>query len=296
MNQEEKIFIAAVSGGPDSMAMLDLYKKKVCAVCFVNYHDRDDTYIDQEIVIEYCKKNNLKLHILDVTEEIYNLYPYNNYQDQCRRIRYNFFNETAKLYNLKDVIVAHNYNDFLETAYSQIINNKKNMFLGLKTFSVYKNIRVIRPLLSYFKNSLRKYCDYNNIRYALDKTNEMDIYQRNINRKLLNSLSKETLQNLVNYVNNYNFLNEPYEKEIQKLYGEWKASHFDISFLSNKIYFYKYHLVYIFLSNNFVSRISKNKIEQIIEFIVSKNVNSAYRLGSSIFLTKQNNKLKFSRG
>lgn len=296
MNKEEKIFIAAVSGGPDSMAMLDLYKEKVKAVCFVNYHDRDDTYIDQDIVTEYCNKFNLKLHILDVTEEIYQLYPYNNYQDQCRRIRYNFFNETAKIYNLKDVIVAHNYNDFLETAYSQIINNKKNMFLGMKTFSTYKNVRINRPLINYLKVSLRKYCDDNNIKYALDKTNDMDIYQRNINRKLLNSLSKETLKKLINYINHYNFLNEPYEKEIQNMYSEWKAFDFDISLIINKTYFYQYHLIYNFLSNNFVSRISKNKIEQIIQFIMSKNKYSAYRLSSNIFLIKENNKLKLARG
>lgn len=296
MNKEEKIFIAAVSGGPDSMAMLDLYKEKVKAVCFVNYHDRDDTYIDQEIVTDYCNKFNLKLHILDVTEEIYQSYPYNNYQDQCRRIRYNFFNETAKLYGLKDVIVAHNYNDFLETAYSQIINNKKNMFLGIKTFSTYKNVKINRPLINFLKVSLRKYCDDNNIKYALDKTNDMDIYQRNINRKLLNSLSKETLKKLINYINNYNWLNEQYEKEIQNMYSEWKAFDFDISLIINKTYFYQYHLIYNFLSNNFISRISKNKIEQIIKFIMSKNKYSAYRLSSNIFLIKDNNKLKLARG
>ncbi len=293
---KEKSFIAAVSGGPDSMCMLDIYRDRIKAVCFVNYHDRDDTHIDQKIVKEYCKKYNVKLHILDVTEEIYSKYPYNNYQDQCRRIRYNFFNQIAKIYGLIDVIVAHNYNDFLETAYSQILSNKKNMFLGIKKISYYKNIRIIRPLINFPKALLQKYCDANSIQYMIDSTNSKDIYQRNIHGKLLWILDENTFRKLGNYINSYNELNAPYDLEINKYYLLWKSKNFDLSYILEKAYFYQYHMVYKYLSNNFISRINRNKINQIIDFIFSKKQNTYYRLSNNIFLTKKYNELKMVRG
>lgn len=287
-----KIFLAGVSGGPDSMSMLDLYKDKVKAVCFVNYYDRDDTHIDARIVKDYCEKNNIILHTLDVTKEVYEMYPYNNYQDQCRRIRYNFYNSTAKMYNLKYVIIAHNYNDFLETAYSQIVHNKKNLFLGIKKISNYKNITILRPLINFLKPTLRKYCDENNIEYIIDKTNAMDIYQRNIYRKILNSIDKKNLFNLINYINKYNEVNKPYEEEIQSLYIDWKINEFDIGFILYNAYFYQYNLIYTFLSNNFFSKINSQKIDQIIKFIMTKgNSHKLYRLANNIFLSKKNNKL-----
>lgn len=292
---DQKIFIAGVSGGPDSMCMLDLYKDKIKAVCFVNYHDRDDTHIDQKIVTEYCYTHNIKLHILDVTEAIYEKYPYNNYQDQCRRIRYNFFNNVALKYNLTDVLIAHNYNDFLETAYAQILSNKKNMFLGIKEVSSYKNIRIIRPLINHPKKWLQKYCDTHNIKYMLDKTNSMDIYQRNVNRKLLGLLDETVLKKLIKYINTYNQTNKEHEDKIVELYSEWKANEYDLDFIKKHIHFYQYHLIYKYLSNNFVSRINQNKINQILEYIYSNKPKTYYRLSNDLFLAKDYNKLKIVR-
>lgn len=51
-------FVALVSGGPDSMAMLDILQKRICAVCHVNYGMRRSSFRDEEIVKNYCKKIN----------------------------------------------------------------------------------------------------------------------------------------------------------------------------------------------------------------------------------------------
>jgi tRNA(Ile)-lysidine synthase len=43
-------YLAAVSGGPDSMCMLDMYKNNIRGVCHVNYHKRPSAERDTRIV------------------------------------------------------------------------------------------------------------------------------------------------------------------------------------------------------------------------------------------------------
>lgn len=127
-----KNFLAAVSGGPDSMALLNMYKKKIFAVCHVNYHDREDTDNDQSIVLEFCKRNSIKCFVLDVTKKMMKDTLIKNPQSAYRKIRYDFFCEIAKKINIKIVLVAHNWNDFLETAYMQKEKKSKALFLWTK--------------------------------------------------------------------------------------------------------------------------------------------------------------------
>ena len=57
--KKENVLIAC-SGGPDSMALLDMYRtKKKVVVCHINYHKRDSAKRDENIVRKYCKENNI---------------------------------------------------------------------------------------------------------------------------------------------------------------------------------------------------------------------------------------------
>jgi tRNA(Ile)-lysidine synthase len=118
MENSEQEFIIAVSGGSDSMCLLDLYKKQVKCVCHVNYNLRLSSIRDTEIVKEYCLKNNLNLEILNCDEAIKSKYHSEdkNEESSLRKIRYDFFCECAEKYNVNTLLVAHQYDDFLESA------------------------------------------------------------------------------------------------------------------------------------------------------------------------------------
>lgn len=291
-----KKYLAGVSGGPDSMAMLDLFKNDIEAVCFVNYFDRNDTYIDDEIVTNYCDKNNIKLFKLEVTKEKYDSYKINNFQNVCRQIRYQFYNEIASQLNLDTVLIAHNYDDFLETAYSQIIHNKKNLFLGIKSISNFQDIVIYRPLLNYRKDDLKKYCDSHNINYIIDSTNSKDIYQRNIHRKILKNLSFNEMNNFINYVNKYNEKNQEFINLLNNSFHYWQKREYDLEFFNHLEPKTQYHLIYLFLSTFFVSQINANKINQIVYFLNKKNNHSkSYRISNQFYLSKTNKKLSITR-
>ena len=115
MKLNKKKYIAAVSGGPDSMALLDQFKKVIVGVCHVNYHKRVDSNYDTKLVKDYCKKHKIPLAIYDVNTKVYKTSLQHNFQTLAREIRYEFFVKCGNKFKCKNLLIAHNLNDFLET-------------------------------------------------------------------------------------------------------------------------------------------------------------------------------------
>ena len=86
---KEKKYIVGVSGGCDSMALLDMLRvaKYRLVVCHVNYHLRHDSDLDQKNVCEYCKKNQIPLFVKEIDPANYGK---ENFQEQARILRYLF--------------------------------------------------------------------------------------------------------------------------------------------------------------------------------------------------------------
>jgi tRNA(Ile)-lysidine synthase len=59
-------YILGVSGGPDSMFLLDFLRSQnfKIVIAHVNYKKREDSDLDEEMVRSYCSKNSL---IFEVT-------------------------------------------------------------------------------------------------------------------------------------------------------------------------------------------------------------------------------------
>ena len=50
---KKKSYLVACSGGPDSMALLDMLKDKYnLKVCHINYHKRDTAKRDENMMVE----------------------------------------------------------------------------------------------------------------------------------------------------------------------------------------------------------------------------------------------------
>ena len=81
-------YIVACSGGPDSMALLDmLYKANFkIIVCHVNYKTRDESDSEEQLVRRYCEKNDLKLFV-DYFDNVYK----GSFEVAARVFRYSFF-------------------------------------------------------------------------------------------------------------------------------------------------------------------------------------------------------------
>lgn len=281
-------FIAGVSGGPDSMALLDKYQKQILAIAHVNYQKRDSSLRDEKIVLIYAKKHNIPCHILRVKKKDFLKFKSKNFQNVARLIRYNFYEKIISKYKSKTntIILGHNYNDFLETAYIQKQKKSKSLFWGIRKKSTYKSFNIYRPLISKYKNELEKYCQIKNVPYGIDETNDMPIYERNKIRKIINSWSDLELKKFINEINKRNKKNLELNTVINKKYQLWSKNNYDVSFFNSQKEIHQFYLIYNFLREKQIENINTNKIYSIINFINSKK-NGLYRLQNGIFLDKK---------
>ena len=58
-------YLVGVSGGVDSMALLDMLVKKAYNVIIVhyNYHFREDSDLDENLVRSYCQNHRLPFYV-----------------------------------------------------------------------------------------------------------------------------------------------------------------------------------------------------------------------------------------
>ena len=173
---KNKRYLLACSYGPDSMALFNLLIKNEYdfEVAHVNYGLREEADDETIKLAEYCKEKGINLHVFRVEEKITR-----NIEEKCREIRYNFFKKIIEKHRLDALLVAHNQDDNIETFFLQ--KNRHNIVerYGLETATIIKNCTVIRPLLDVKKADLLKYCDDNEVPYAIDSSNLSDKFLRN---------------------------------------------------------------------------------------------------------------------
>jgi tRNA(Ile)-lysidine synthase len=217
LNQNKK-YLIAVSGGPDSMCLLNLCKKNIALVCHVNYNKRASAMRDENIVKQYCKKNRIKLKILNVTKIIYDQYKKNNFEHIAREIRYDFFYKCAKAINNFNILIAHNLDDFVETAIMQEEKKSKSLFYGIKQISFHHGLNIYHPLINYRKKELKKYCIEHDIIFGIDETNFSDLFYRNRIRKENAKLPAKKFNELISKFNKYNQNNRILYQQVNKYY------------------------------------------------------------------------------
>jgi len=197
-NREAKI-ILAVSGGPDSVCLLDIFsrlQKKYSLkliIAHVNYNLRgEDSMRDEKFVQDLATKYNLEIFALDLveTQNFASLHgKKKNSENHLRNIRYDFFEKLREDCNFDCIAVAHNANDQVETFLMRIIRGSGMSGLTAMKF---KNEKIIRPLLSISRKEVLEYLKTNKLKYRTDKTNAQNLYLRNkIRNKLIPSLEKD---------------------------------------------------------------------------------------------------------
>lgn len=220
-------YLLAFSGGGDSVFLLvtlaEYYKSdlnKHIEIAYVNYHDSDLVFKEEEIVNHYIKKYNLILNRIDVK------CPENeNFENWAREIRYSYFREIIQKHNLRALLVAHQKDDLIETYIIQKNRNSLPLVYGLKVKTTINSLIIYRPLLDISKEEIYQYLNDNNFIYYEDKTNQNLIHERNRIRHL--DISNEEKENLISELKNKN-------EELSSLYHSFSK-------LSNRIDFTYYN-------------------------------------------------------
>ncbi len=169
-------WIIGVSGGGDSMALLDLCRRKGISLrcAHVNYHHRETADRDQQLCERYCAKWSIPIHVLHADTTLTG-----NFQANARRERYAFYRQLTMQYHCEGVLVAHQQDDVLETYLMQKQRGALPSFYGLQKECIVYGVRVVRPLLAFSREELRGYNARHAVPYEEDESNFSDDYERN---------------------------------------------------------------------------------------------------------------------
>ncbi len=214
--------VLGVSGGPDSICMLDIFikiKEKQhphfdFVVAHVNHMIRQEAKEDEAFVKAYCKKNQIQFYAKSIdVQKIANNNKIST-EEAGRNVRYNFFDEILQKIGGNKIAIAHNKNDKVETI---IMNELRGCGIsGLKGIEPIRD-KHIRPLIECEREEIEKYCDENNLQPRIDKTNFENIYTRNKIRNVVIPYIKEEFNpNIIETIDRLSKLVTEQERYIQK--------------------------------------------------------------------------------
>lgn len=193
INSNDKIVIG-VSGGPDSMCLLNIMKNiknklnfEIC-VAHINHMIREEASEDEKYVQEYCRKNNIDFFVKHFDVIKYAKQNKIGTEEAGRNVRYKFFNEILENTESNKIAIAHNANDNAETVLMNLMRGSG--ISGLKGIEPIR-ANIIRPLIDCTREQIEEYCSENKLEPRIDKTNKENKYTRNKIRNLLIPYIKE---------------------------------------------------------------------------------------------------------
>lgn len=231
--------VVGVSGGPDSICLLDNLKEIrthphlnpepvgtmwdfEIVVAHVNHMIRKEANEDEKYVKEYCEKNEIEFYAKSI--DVLKIAHTNKIgtEEAGRLARYDFFDEVLKKTKATKIAVAHNKNDKIETILMHFLRGSG--MEGLKGIEPIKG-NIIRPLIACERLQIEAYCKEKQLNPRIDQTNLEDIYQRNkIRNRVIPYIQKEFNPNIVKTIDrlsNIITLEDEYmEKQTQKIYQE----------------------------------------------------------------------------
>lgn len=175
--------LVAVSGGPDSVALLHalwVLREELgisLSVAHLNHGIRGEQ-ADSEA--DFVQSLAARLELQAVVEKV-DLHAVKeemglSMQEAARKVRYDFLRRTARALGANKIAVAHNADDQAETVLLNIIRGT-----GIDGLAGIPPVReeIVRPLINVFRTEIVEYLETNSLPYKTDPTNLTPTYMRN---------------------------------------------------------------------------------------------------------------------
>lgn len=184
-------YVVAVSGGVDSVVLLDVLSKDKNLQLIVAHFDhgiRQDSAKDVTFVKALAKKYQLKFY--SKREELGR----HASEATARKHRYNFLDEAIKKTKFNAIVTAHHQDDVIETALLNLLRGTKRKGL----VSLKSTDKIKRPLLKTSKDQILQYARENKLEWREDSTNSDLKYKRNqVRSNIKKSLNQNIRQNTI---------------------------------------------------------------------------------------------------
>lgn len=225
--ENKDVIVIGVSGGPDSMALLNLLinlnkNKKIDAklvVAHINHGIREEAEEETKFVEKFCRENDVPCYIKrEKVEELARKQKIGT-EEAGRKLRYYFFEEVLEKEKANKIATAHNANDNAETILMNLMRGSGTS--GLKGIEIKRDNKYIRPILKVTRKEIEEYCDEMNLQPKIDKTNKENIYTRNkIRNELIPFIEKKFNPNIINSLNRLSEIASDEDEYIEKKVSE----------------------------------------------------------------------------
>lgn len=296
--------VIGVSGGPDSMALLYImneFKEKigfniVCA--HINHNMRkasDQEKIDLE---NYCKENNIIFEYIKIKK-----WGDDNFHNEARSVRYNFFEELITTYGAKYLMTAHHADDLMETILMRIVRGSTlKGYSGFARVVNKDNYKIIRPLITVTKEEILNFDKEKGIKYAIDESNNEDHYTRNRYRHVIlpflkkedPNVHKKFLKFSETLLENSDFIDFEAKRVFNKVFQDCNL---DIDKFIQLEKVIQTKIIYNILERIYgddLLIIGDAHVELIFDLIYSNKSNSIVHLPNNVIVIKAYNELTFS--
>ncbi|MGY3766990.1 tRNA lysidine(34) synthetase TilS [Vagococcus vulneris] len=181
-SSETKV-LAAISGGVDSMVLLDAMLalpadiRPILGVVHINHKQRIESDIEAKTVQKICKDHNIPCYTYEwqagqaVTS---------NFEMTARNIRYQFIEKVMQSGQYNSVLTAHHQDDQAETIFMRLLKGNRLPYLaGIHSERKFGTGKLIRPLLTLTKQELYQYATEQRLVFYEDSSNQSHHYLRN---------------------------------------------------------------------------------------------------------------------
>ena len=299
------IIIIGCSSGPDSMALTDMLlkiRKKYSlflVLAHVNHNVRRESMEEEAFLQQYCIDNKIIFEKMLIEK-----YGDDNFHNEARLIRYNFFEGLVEKYNANYLMTAHHGDDLIETILMRLVRGSNlNGYSGFKDVVDKGTYKIVRPLIFYTKDELRKYNKENNVKFYDDCSNFKDTYTRNRYRKYVLPFLKEEdcsvhkkflkFSRSLNDANTY--ITKVRDKALNRIL---KDDYIIISELKKEDFFIQREVLYYMLEYYYqddLILLNDRHIELLFKLINSRKANSFVNLPNDVIASKEYDVLKLIR-
>lgn len=236
-------FILAVSGGVDSMVLLDIARRRkggegyIVAYFDHGIRDKLETDRDRAVIKKFCERYHIEYLFGEHEEET----PLVSESD-ARDARYKFFFNLMDDKSISYLVLAHHKDDLIETAIINILRGSG--FRGLASMGESEWIK--RPMLSVYKDEIIEYAAESGVEWHEDITNESEDFLRNYIR--INIVPKIKESDMLTGFEEYIFSIQKMMEEFDELISEvvdsvvdkiearnWRIDRYQFIMLDHKI-------------------------------------------------------------
>ena len=295
-----KSYTVAVSGGPDSLALVALtrayfYKKKTkFHYVLVDHNIRKNSAQEAIQVKNLLKNNKIILNIILNKKKITN-----NIQSQARSVRYEILSDFCRRKKINTLLTAHNLEDQVETFFIRLSRGS-----GLKGLSamnslskINNKVNLYRPLLDVKKDFLIKISKNVFGKYFKDSSNKNLKYLRTKIRNLKKPLKRSGIEyeQIIKSIENLAASRDTLNEYFRKIFNDIIKKNNKEILLNFKKFKELNTEIKIAVINESIKRIKNNyynprskKVSNLIENVEKKNFKKT-TLGGCIFVKKKGN-------